>query len=166
MDRRQIATKLVLEALGIEPRLDTFDQRLIVQKAIYLAQVGGVHLGYFFRWYLKGPYSPALTKDAFAIADEVSQGGEDDDSQGWTLDEASSRRLGTVAEIVPSGADEEVAQQLELLASVHYLIDRNQVSSADARQIEKVLKGYDKNFSQTEIEEALERLRQHEFLPK
>jgi uncharacterized protein YwgA len=55
MDRQQIGLKLTLDALSLPARLDTFADRLVVQKAIYLAQVAGVQLGYHFHWYLRGP---------------------------------------------------------------------------------------------------------------
>ncbi len=64
MDRRQIAVKLVMDTLGLECSVETFADRLVFQKAIYLVQVGGVDLGYHFQWHLKGPYSRSLAGDA------------------------------------------------------------------------------------------------------
>src|SRR5437870_2018728 len=45
-----------------------FDQRLIVQKTIYLLQAFGLYLGYPFSWYIRGPYSSLLSSDAYALA--------------------------------------------------------------------------------------------------
>lgn len=45
--------------------LQSFRDRLIIQKTVYLLQAFGIYLGYQFHWYLRGPYSPRLTKDAF-----------------------------------------------------------------------------------------------------
>lgn len=42
---------LILEAMGIEPDVDTNDGRKVIQKAVYLAQAAGVPLGYSYRWY-------------------------------------------------------------------------------------------------------------------
>jgi len=55
MNRRQIALKLVLDSLGIQLSMSSFDERLALQKTIYLAQQMGVPLGYQFSWYLRGP---------------------------------------------------------------------------------------------------------------
>ena len=41
-----------------------FDQRMEMQKAVYLLQDMGVPIGdYGFRWYLHGPYSQSLQDD-------------------------------------------------------------------------------------------------------
>ena len=90
MDRQQIGPKLTLDALGVPVRLDSFADRLTVQKSVYLAQAAGVQLGYQFHWYLRGPYSPTLTRDAFGVVAELSA--STDDSQGWSLDTSSSKR--------------------------------------------------------------------------
>lgn len=47
--------------------LKSFDDRLFLQKAIYLLQILGVDLRFRFSWYLRGPYSNALTQCAFEI---------------------------------------------------------------------------------------------------
>lgn len=74
MDRQQIGFKLALEQLSLPARLSSFDDSLILQKAVYLAQAAGVDLGYFFHWYLRGPYSSALTRDAFSMVSEINGG--------------------------------------------------------------------------------------------
>jgi uncharacterized protein YwgA len=47
--------------------INTFEGRLVLQKTIYLLQSLGMYLGYKFSWYIHGPYSPDLTKDAFKL---------------------------------------------------------------------------------------------------
>ena len=51
------------------PKFDmtTFSNRLKLQKFVYLLQRSGMSLGYDFYWYLYGPYSTELTRDAFQI---------------------------------------------------------------------------------------------------
>lgn len=45
-----------------------FNQRLILQKTIYILQKGfGIDLGYHFSLYIKGPYSPSLAKDGYEL---------------------------------------------------------------------------------------------------
>ena len=69
MDQRLAGIYLVmreLRELG-DFSLKSFDDRLFLQKAIYLLQILGVDLRFRFSWYLRGPYSNALTQCAFEI---------------------------------------------------------------------------------------------------
>jgi len=62
----------ILKRLGFfEPRRfkKDFERRLITQKTIYILQAFGLYLGYSFNWYLRGPYSPGLTRDAYSLAE-------------------------------------------------------------------------------------------------
>ena len=47
--------------------MDKFENRLILQKTIYLLQSFGVNLGYSFQWYIHGTYCPDLTKQGFEL---------------------------------------------------------------------------------------------------
>ena len=58
-----VALDLVLDELGVPTKVDTFRDRKLVQKAVYVAKAAGVDLGYTYGWYVHGPYSPALTRD-------------------------------------------------------------------------------------------------------
>ncbi len=156
MNRQQLAMTLVLRSLGLDVRVDTFDDRLILQKAVYLAQAAGVKLGYYFRWYIRGPYCPALASDAFVVADEP----EDvvDAIVGeHSLDGKSQTKLETVKELVPEGDTSEVASRLELLASVHFLVCRKQ-SPSRPQEIRDKLVAFGKDFSNKDIEVALDEL--------
>ena len=59
MNNIDIANGMVFNALDIKN--DTFENRVISQKRIYLFQSLGLNLGYSFVWYIHGPYSPELT---------------------------------------------------------------------------------------------------------
>jgi hypothetical protein len=161
MDRQQIGVKLAVDGLGLQFKIDTFEDRLILQKAIYLAQAGGVHLGYYYHWYLYGPYSPSLTRDEYAIADELTQ--DMDDSKSWKLDAESLSRLKRLQGLIPQR--QKRRRKLELLASVHFLVDRNQIRGRDIDQITDTLNRYNKDFSRDEVQNALEELVGHGLLP-
>jgi hypothetical protein len=45
-----------------------FNARLRLQKTVYLMQEFGLNIGYWFSWYLRGPYSPNLTRDTYKLA--------------------------------------------------------------------------------------------------
>jgi hypothetical protein len=162
MNQQQLATKLALDALGIPIELATFDERLIVQKAMYLTNVAGFDRGHYFRWYLRGPYSPELTRDVFGIKAEIEAGL--DDSGGWVLGRDAVQQLARVKKLIPDGDRAARARKLELLASVHFLVDRKQVSGPDARALMTLLAKYDKDYSESEVAEALRELRDHALL--
>jgi uncharacterized protein YwgA len=160
MDKRQIGLKLALDALGLPPRLDTFDTRLIVQKAIYLAQVRGFDLGYHFSWYLRGPYSSQLAADAFAVVTALDSGA--DESKGWRLEENAYQLLKNVAAFW--ARDGISASWLEVLASVHFLVSRSHVLGDDVNSIRSTLIRFGKNFEVQTIKDALVRLQEAEIL--
>lgn len=47
--------------------MDAFEDRLVLQKRIYLLQAFGIFLGYKFVWYIHGPYSPELTRNGYNL---------------------------------------------------------------------------------------------------
>jgi hypothetical protein len=163
MDRRQIALRLTLQALGLKPAMDTFEDRLIVQKAVYLVQVASVHLGYYHCWYLRGPYCRELADDAFAVASDFRMGS--DEVEGWALDVRSLNRLKRFRPLIEDGDRKELARKLELLASVHFLVARRQVPSAEPKVIGDRLRRFGKLFSETDVREALGELRRYGIHP-
>lgn len=161
MDRQQIGLNLAIDGLGLEFKIDTFEDRLILQKAIYLAQAGGVHLGYYYHWYLYGPYSPSLTRDEYAVYEERAR--DMDDSKSWKLDTDSLYRLKRLQGLIPEG--QKRRRKLELLASVHFLVERKQVQGRNINQISDILRRYNKDFSQDELQQAMEELVGYGLLP-
>lgn len=157
MDRRQITDVLVLHGLGIEPSMDQFRDRLVVQKAIYLAQAAGLDLGYHYGWYLRGPYCSELAKDMFAAVADPN--GVDDALERWKLDKPSRDELRKLQALVGE-LDAELPRRLELLASVHFLIKRGQVADHGPKEITQRLKAFGKNFTQEEVLQAIHSVEQ------
>lgn len=70
MDRQPFVLGFILRKFPeFEFSMDTFNDRLRLQKFIYLLQMHGVYLGYDFSWYLRGPYCSSLATDGFMLAD-------------------------------------------------------------------------------------------------
>ena len=138
--------------------MDTFEDRLILQKAVYLAQEAGVKLGYFYNWYLRGPYSPAVAEDAFSV--NVAVAGENDESEAYELADEQLRNLAKIRNLVLVKEETrlKLARRLELLASVHFLIDRKQVSGRDVVPIVERLEKFGKDFNETDVRDALRKL--------
>ena len=70
MDRPRLLAGLLKRAGDYGVR--TFRDRLVLQKTVYLLQAFGIYLGYRFTWYLHGPYSTQLTRDAFSLEPDWS----------------------------------------------------------------------------------------------
>ena len=48
-------------------KMNEFDDRLRLQKFVYLLQIHDIYLGYDFSWYLRGPYCTTLARRGFAL---------------------------------------------------------------------------------------------------
>jgi len=55
-----------LKALNFKPKVENFEHRLIIQKAVYLLQLKGVKTGFGYHLYVRGPYSKELTDQVYA----------------------------------------------------------------------------------------------------
>ena len=69
MNSTYISTAIALRDLHCSS-LDTLDDRILLQKKVYLAQDIGLPLGYGYGWYIHGPYSTDLTAAAYQIIPE------------------------------------------------------------------------------------------------
>ena len=134
METRLEVLQLVLEQLGVDPSIDTVDDRVRFQKAIYLAQHAGVPLGYLYSWYVMGPYSPDLTRDYYALHESSE---ENDEAAGTkSLREPFVSNLKNIEPSMkpPEGVHLNQSQWLELMSSVHYLRMVEQRDEISTRQ--------------------------------
>jgi hypothetical protein len=119
MTRRGILLRLLMDELRIDAKLGTFSSRLQLQKQVYLLQSLGLPTEFSYNWYLRGPYSPGLTKVAF---EEVVEPSNRDDRtyEEFKLSSSSQGlldRLSRMKEQRPEPLAEE-DDWLELLASM------------------------------------------------
>lgn len=98
--------------------VESFEDRLLIQKKIYCAQILGVDYGYRYNWYLRGPYSPDLTS---AVFETIKEGQEQ--LEGYELNERITKVLSTVNELAchKNRGYLSVIDWYELLASIHFL---------------------------------------------
>lgn len=158
MNRRQIALKLVLNELGMDQSMLSFDDRLALQKTVYLLQQMGIHLGYPFSWYLRGPYSRDLTADAFANVG-VSL------PEGWVLDDKQKEKLVRAKEFLGKVApSSRKARELEKLASVLFLVNTHQAPADNSESITARMKAAGKDFSREEVDDAVRVLREYALI--
>lgn len=164
MDRQQILLAKTLEAADVPLNVHTFNDRLILQKSAYLLQMSGIHMGYRFRWYLRGPYSPDMTAGAFGIVNEGQYGQEE--LQGWHLDKESAERARKLRPLLNRKGESKSGQvqRLELLASVLFLIKTEQAKLGDPEGTSRILKKNEKHYNAEEVRAAAKELRAHGLL--
>lgn len=91
-----------------------FNARLILQKTVYLMEQFGLNIGYYFSWYLRGPYSPALARDAYTVAKSYS-----DVQAAKFADPSKEERFCMFLSFIKPFAEDY--SSLEKVASIHFL---------------------------------------------
>lgn len=164
MNTIDIVNGIIFNMLGLS--IESFDDRLICQKKIYLLQALGVDLGYKYNWYVHGPYSPTLTNYAYSHIDIFNSY----DFSGYELNEDAVERIAIVNDIAndrQEGCDE--ASWYELLASIVYVFSNlcswgivGGTDATDNEVIRKVIE-YKPQYDEDNCIHALEILRNRNF---
>ena len=159
MDRQQVLLAKALEAANVPLSVTSFNERLILQKAVYLMQMAGIHMGYRFRWYIRGPYSPEMTAGAFGILNEGEFGTKE--LEGWNLDPVSAKRAHELRPLFKREGESqtEQARRLELLASALFLFKTEQAKPSDPEGTSAILKKNDKDYDANEVKTAVAELK-------
>jgi len=164
MDRQNQIIRLILKRLGIINSGKDILERMILRKIIYLVQSAGLRLGYYFSWYLNGPYC----KDLLYVDDILQQHDCDEDV---IIDEQSLNileRIKSLFEVPAECKFDDLYSWLELLSSVHFLINKRQVSSLNhnttINEILIILDRYEKKYTIEQVEFALEELKNTKIL--
>ena len=145
----------LFRSAGIEPSLETFDNRLQLQKLTYLLEVFGMDLGFRFNWYLHGPYNRFVTKVLFD-SDKAESEREVED-----VFTNEKKKLSILKEFL--GSDINSSRTLELIVSLHYLLVLGKRSGVKDEQIVKQLHDLKPYFSEEEILYYCKRIRS--FIP-
>lgn len=142
-----------LREIGEDKKISTLEDRLRLQKAIYLGQSFGVDLGYRYSWYVKGPYCAELTQDYYKLNDENK-------SSDKIFAPHIREKLAKVVDLlnskyIPDGLQKP--QWFELLASIHYLKNASKKDDNEVINIIKSQKPHLSNF----ISHGLDHLNKH-----
>jgi len=158
MDTKQLVLKRTLEAIKEKISVDDLNDRLRLQKAIYLIQAAGADLGYRYSWYLKGPYSTALTQDYFAVAEELKSAHFDE----RTLGQAFEDKVVAAARVLkkPQAVKLDTPFWYELIASIHYLMKEERVKESNVFAIMQKRKAHLADFVST----GIQHLRKHNLI--
>lgn len=140
----------VLNALA-SVSIGEFRNRLMLQKLAYLAREMGLGCGLAFDWYVRGPYSPSLTRILFA-ADELGllRTGPAE------LSDSETKVVQSIRDLL--GNDVNNPEVLELISSVWYFLPRGVLRRKRRQAIVKRLLECKPQFSAQEIEQAIDRI--------
>ena len=105
----------LVRRIGNYNKMETFDDRLILQKTIYLMQSFDLYVGYDFSWYIRGPYSTQLTKDGFDLRDQFDQIA----NEGRFKEDDAEMRFQQFMKFI--GDKKNDPDWLEITASIHFL---------------------------------------------
>ena len=111
-------------------KMDGFNDRLRLQKIVYMLQAFGVNLGYGFSWYFRGPYCTSLARAGFEL--EQVYGMIPDDVRVKPIDPRARdglKRCIRFLKDVMSGPDD--LDLLEIAASIHLLVRTTSLTKQD-----------------------------------
>lgn len=137
--------------------MDTFDDRLLLQKFIYLLQAHGIYLGYDYSWYLRGPYCSTLATAGFMLDGfyDMMPDGKQDKTEGFA-NNVVRKRFEKFTKFI-KGKERNV-NFLEAAASLHFLLNTGMASNhteAVDTVITKMERGYE--YSNTPQEDRVGR---------
>lgn len=121
---KALFTYYILRRLGAG-RVDLFKERLRSQKVQYFAQLFRVSPYYPFNMYIYGPYSPILANDLFRIQKKELE---------VKLDKFIPSELEGRFQHLKRFIRGKSNQQLEIIATLHWLLSIAHLSKQDARE--------------------------------
>ena len=128
--------------------MGSFDERLRMQKLAYLIQEVGGGGPFVYQWYIRGPYSPALTQELFTCAEDGAPPEAPSDGEL-----ALAQR---VRSLMGSGISNPM--ELELYASVWYLTPSRKLSESDRASIRESMRRTKPHFDEGQVRKALDRI--------
>lgn len=144
-----------------------FNDRLRLQKLIYLVEAFGVYLGYDFSWYLRGPYCTSLARAGFEL--EQIMGRIPDDAEAKFLKKDVQERFDRCIKFIGSIMDSsDDLERLEIAASIHLLAKNPDASPKDifARVVSKMSRNEAKSAELLEMcKKMWDALSRHSLLP-
>ena len=131
-------------ALGINPRMETFSERKLLQKLGYLLKRFGIDFRFGYSWYLHGPYSPDLTRMLFEMVETSPRPERLSDLELTTIEKLKSFL----------GDDMYSSDNLELLVSIDFLRRKARRVGASDSQVLAVLKKTKPYFTERQIRDS------------
>lgn len=126
MKQEVVLRKLYYDIFEKEFNYNNFEDRMIMQKTMYIIQKMGFDIGgYSFFWYKHGPYSQALQEDCYSARHEMH-------NTELTLTSNGKKAVDKIKNIVKNKPDAyRLSNWLEAIASLKYLKDENEINGDD-----------------------------------
>lgn len=110
-----ILKEVYSEVLKEQFEYGELNQRIKLQKVVYLLENMGIHVGdYSFTWNKYGPYSIALDDDAYRCS-------QNSEKRSIVFTEEAMKAFEMIRDIVSQRTEYEDYNWLECIASLHYL---------------------------------------------
>lgn len=161
MNSIDVANGIIFQKLAVDR--NSFDDRLICQKKIYLLQSLGTNLGYSYNWYVRGPYSPALTNYIYTNLDILSNS----DFSNYKLSQQAEKNVQCVNNLEQKKrTDFTTVSWYELLASLLYIRNNQESWKLDENNssLFSTLIKYKPQYSEEQCKYAFDVLTQAGFI--
>lgn len=133
--------------------MKTFEERLRVQKTIYLLQAFGIYLGYDFSWYMRGPYCSLLATNGFEL-ESVYDNIEPTEKIRFRKNAVQKKFEQFIQFIHGLNTD-----QLEIAASLHFL---KQTKKDD--EAKKITEEKQEKFTKEKVEKVWDRMKRCDLI--
>lgn len=122
-----------MKMMGMKkPKVDNFQDKIVVQKVVCLLDIMGVKTGYNFSLYIRGPYSTMLTREMYSHTAEF---------EGMKTDYVPSGREAEALGQIGEASGFEPAM-LEIMATFAYIWKRQGKTTREAMLETKQLKPF------------------------
>jgi len=142
-----------LKEIGLKPKINSFQDRLVIQKVVYLLQCKGIQSGFGYNLHVRGPYSPVLTKEVYEHKDAVQKLVTD-----AKLNASDSKKVEEFKELF-SGLKPSL---LEVAATYSYFAFQQHQDVITVLQNVKRMKSF---YSETQIAVGVSKAKQFLFMP-
>jgi len=161
MDVRLPGLYLLMEDLGGFSIKDLED-RVFIQKAIYILQLFGLDLRFRYRWYLRGPYSRGLSQAVYQIDERVIELASNHELRSEV--KKLTAKMNELIELKPDKLAK--SQWFELVSSIHFLKHISKVNMNSDNAGDHLAEAGKSRFDQSSVESAWIWLDEKELIDK
>lgn len=164
MDKRMLSIYVLMRSLGGYSN-KTLEDRVFIQKTIYLSQLLGLEFLFRFAWHIRGPYSRNLNLFTYDINPNLPK--LEEKSKNIKISPFANKIIGKLEQVLkqrPVSFKNKKSEWFELIASIHFLkhiasLNPDEVKKETVRQ-DLIMYGK-QQFTQEQIDAAWKQL---EFL--
>lgn len=137
MNRALVGIYMIMNELN-SFSIKKLEDRIFLQKAIYIIQVLGIDLRFRFSWYIYGPYSKELTHAAYDLDNNAELQKKADK---LTIKKEAKKKIDLLKQLLEKRPhDLDKSHWFELLSSIHYIKHISLNGCSDEKEIEGILK--------------------------